>query len=64
MLRRILLRSGISRSRAKMKRSLRENSNSFPTSFLTRPVLSQIAGFMEKSIAKQLDEMAEDMSEN
>jgi hypothetical protein len=33
----------------------------FPTSFLTRPLLSQIAAFMEKSIAKQLDEMAEDM---
>ncbi len=36
----------------------------FPTSFLTRPLLSQIAAFIEKSIAKQLDEMAKDMSES
>ena len=33
----------------------------YPTSFLTRPFLSQIAAFIEKSIAKQLDEIAEDM---
>ncbi len=36
----------------------------FPTSFLTRPLLSQIAAFIEKSIAKQLDEMAINMSKS
>lgn len=35
----------------------------FPTSFLTRPLLGQISAFMEKSIAKQLDEMAQDYDE-
>lgn len=36
----------------------------FPTSFLTRPLLGQIAGFMERAIAKQLDEMAEDLKKD
>lgn len=36
----------------------------FPTSFLSRPLLSQVAGFMKKSIANQLDEMAKDANKN
>lgn len=36
----------------------------FPTSFLTRPLLSQISTLIEKSIVKQLDEMAKDVSKN
>jgi hypothetical protein len=36
----------------------------FPTSFLTRPLLGQISSLMQKSIAKQLGEMAKDFGKN
>ncbi len=36
----------------------------YPTSFITRPFLNQISSLMEKSIAKQLDEMAQDSVNN
>lgn len=36
----------------------------YPTSFLTRPLLGQIAGFMERAIAKQLDEMAKELGKD
>lgn len=45
----------------KNKTLVRRKFQLFPTSFLTRPLLSQIATFIEKSIAKQLDELAKDM---